>query len=99
MYASKETFKDIQISLDGGSFYACHFERCKLVYTGILPVVMDGCSIVDCRWQFDGPALNTLGFLQGLHTMGGDGMALARSLVNSIVAAPASRGSATARSN
>jgi hypothetical protein len=76
MYAAKETFRDIQITLDGSSLYACHLERCKLVYNGSLPVVLSGCSFVDCAWEFGGAASSTLQFLAALHKLGGDAAAV-----------------------
>ncbi len=70
MIAEEMVFEGKTIVLDGGSFYACQFNRCKLIYNGMMPVTMDKCSFDNCEWQFAGPALNTIGFMQALYTGG-----------------------------
>ena len=70
MITEKMTFEGKTISLDGGSFYECHFKGCTLIFNGVLPVTMDACSFDDCKWQFSGPAQNTIGFMQALYAGG-----------------------------
>lgn len=70
MIAEKTTFEGKTIVLDGGSFYVCQFKGCTLIFNGVLPVTMDGCSFDNCKWQFSGPAQNTIGFMQALYTGG-----------------------------
>ena len=70
MIAEKMAFEGKKIVLDGGSFYACQFKSCTLIYNGMMPVTMDGCSFDNCEWQFAGPALNTFNFMQALYVSG-----------------------------
>ncbi|HKJ74531.1 MAG TPA: hypothetical protein VKA19_10480 [Alphaproteobacteria bacterium] len=70
MVANGQKFKQQQIVLDGGSFYNCTFEECDLIYSGLMPVFMNGNTLKDCRWRFDGPAVNTMAFLTMLHNSG-----------------------------
>ncbi len=70
MIAEKMAFEDKTIVLDGGSFYACKFKNCTLIFSGVLSVTMDGCSFDDCEWQFSGSAENTIRFMQALYAGG-----------------------------
>jgi len=70
MIAKGQTFTKIKIALDGAHFDNCKFERCILVYSGLLPVTLQSNSFSDCRWEFNGPAANTVGFMQALHKGG-----------------------------
>jgi len=70
MVATNKTFKKQQIVLDGGSFYNCTFDECELIYSGLMPVFMNGNTLKNCRWRFDGPAINTMAFLTMLYSSG-----------------------------
>lgn len=70
MIANGQTFTKQQIFLDGGSFYDCTFEECDLIYSGYLPVILNGNTIRNCRWQFGGPAQNCMAFLTLLYNSG-----------------------------
>jgi hypothetical protein len=70
MIAKGETFSNAKIALDGAYFENCKFERCILVYSGLLPVTLQNNNFIDCRWEFSGPAANTVGFMQALHKGG-----------------------------
>ena len=70
MITEKMTFEGKTIVLDGGSFYACYFKSCTLNFNGVLPVAMHECSFDDCKWQFSGPAQNTIVFMQALYAGG-----------------------------
>ncbi len=71
MITEKMTFESKTIVLDGSSFYTCQFKGCTLIFNGVLPVTMDGCSFDNCIWQFSGPAQNTIQFMQALYAVGG----------------------------
>jgi hypothetical protein len=71
MLARGQHFSDAKISVDGGTFDACTFERCTLVYSALLPTHISKCQFKDTRWEFAGAALNTLHFLAGLYASGG----------------------------
>ena len=71
MIAKKKTFEGKTIVLDGGSFYACHFKGCTLIFNGVGAVTLDECSFDNCKWQFSGPARNTIKFMQAFYPGGG----------------------------
>ena len=70
MIAKNQKFMGLRISLDGGAFHECTFDGCHLVYSGFLPVTLDECTYRNCEWEFAGPALNTLNFMQGIYAVG-----------------------------
>jgi hypothetical protein len=71
MIAIGQHFKNIKISLDGGTFKDCKFETCVLIFSGVLPVTMTGNSFTDCAWEFAGAARNSVDFMRALYTGGG----------------------------
>jgi hypothetical protein len=70
MIARNQTFSDVTVHLDGSSFYDCTFERCTVVFSGVLPAVLNNPRFVDCRWQAAGPAETTIMFLTALYKAG-----------------------------
>ena len=70
MIAKGQTFTKQQVFLDGGSFYDCTFEDCDLIYHALMPVILNGNTMRNCRWQFAGPAQNCVGFMSLLFTSG-----------------------------
>lgn len=76
MIAENQSFAGKKVNLDGASFYACEFEQCTILYSGLLPAVLDGCSFKNCQWKLSGPALRTMFFLKTLYQMGGGAEAM-----------------------
>jgi hypothetical protein len=74
MIATGQKFADQTISLDGGTFRDCEFVNCVLYFSGLLPVDLRGSSLSGCRWEFHGPAGNTIGFLRALSQRGEKGL-------------------------
>jgi hypothetical protein len=72
MIAHNQQFHDIRISLDGATFVGCTFERCTLVFSGLLPPHLAGNGFHNCKWEFAGPAAQTLGFMTSLYSQGGE---------------------------
>jgi hypothetical protein len=70
MIADGQSFKKQQVFLDGATFTNCTFEDCDLIYSGLMPVFLNGNTMTDCRWQFAGPAQNCMGFLTMLYASG-----------------------------
>jgi len=70
MIARNQTFSDVTVHLDGSSFYDCTFERCTVVFSGVLPAVINNPRFVDCRWEAAGPAEMTIRFLTSLYKAG-----------------------------
>lgn len=70
MIARNQTFSDITVYLDGSSFYDCTFEKCIVVFSGVLPAVLHNPRFVDCQWQAAGPAETTINFLTALYRAG-----------------------------
>ena len=65
-----KTFKSQALRLDGVEFYGCTLDDCDLVYAGGLPPSIVDCSVRNCRFTFEGPALNTLILLKGMASPG-----------------------------
>lgn len=71
MIAHNKKFHDTTVVLDGSTFAGCTFDRCMLIFSGLLPVHLEGCGFNECKWSFSGPAANTVGFMSAVHAMGG----------------------------
>ena len=70
MIAQGQKFENQMISLDGGTFRDCEFVNCVVFFSGLLPVDLRGTEFKQCRWEFAGPAGNTMGFLRALYQRG-----------------------------
>jgi hypothetical protein len=70
MYLRNKTISDTKLSVDGASYYGCTFQRCTLQHSGLLPVTLEGCFFDNCKWEFLGPASNTLAFMTALYKGG-----------------------------
>ena len=70
MIAEGQKFVGKRIFLDGSSFTKCRFERCTMIYSGHLGMEMKEPEFVDCRWEIQGPAKETLKFLRALYRAG-----------------------------
>ena len=67
MKSHKSTrFEKQLVELDANEYHDCNFIECMMIYAGITRVVVTGCKFVDCQWQFDGAAGNTLDFLKAM---------------------------------
>ena len=67
------TFRGGRVPLDGQRFVRCMFKDAKIVFTGLAPVIMEGCSFENVEWVFEGPAALTVNFLRALYQGGGEG--------------------------
>jgi hypothetical protein len=75
MIATGQTFKGLKIVLDGGTFKNCKFDECTLIFGGLLPITLDGCTLAaTCKWEFSGAAKETLMFLKAMHAGGAKAM-------------------------
>jgi len=57
------------IELDYNAYKDCSFTNCTLFYRGLTGIVLQGCKINDCNWQFLDNANNTLIALSVLHKL------------------------------
>jgi hypothetical protein len=71
MIAENQTFNEMLIHLDGGTFKRVTFNRCRLVFSGILPVVLDSCHFDNCAWSLEGPAATTLKLMAAIYAVPG----------------------------
>ncbi len=71
MRYEKETYSNVIVELDDNEYVGCHFEDCELVYTGLTPPVLYGCSFIRVAWTFAGAAENTLRFMAELYANSG----------------------------
>ena len=70
MIAVGQRFEDQTISLDGSTFRDCTFTNCAFLFSALLPVILQGSAFVNCRWEFVGPAANTMAFIRSLYQRG-----------------------------
>ena len=70
MIAENQTFKGVRVQLDGGTFEHVIFEKCTLVYSGLMGASMSNCKFNDCQWELNGPAQETVMFLTALYAGG-----------------------------
>ncbi len=80
------------VILDGNAFDKCEFQGCTLVYNGISDVRLNGSTLNDCQWTFDGPAARTLQFMQALYQSGGGGRDLMAETFRRFAAGAAANG-------
>lgn len=72
MVIKNYTFEAEPVVLDFHEYRHCTFRKCRLVYCGYSAVTADNCRFEDCRWEFQGPALQTLHLLATLQKSGGE---------------------------
>jgi hypothetical protein len=70
MIAVGQRFENQTISLDGATFRDCTFSNCVFLFSALLPVILEGSSFTNCRWEFVGPAANTMAFIRSLYRRG-----------------------------
>lgn len=65
---------DQEFVIDDNIFRDCAFRRCRLIYRGGKPPVIERCTIIDTEFAFEGAASRTVQFLSSLakSTEGGD---------------------------
>lgn len=84
-----DVIKGKWLLLDGNEFVRVKFIDCDLVFAGNGPVSFDACNFLDCRWSFEGPALETLNYLAALYNgLGEAGQRLFNELVENLKAGP-----------
>lgn len=75
--------------VDGYRFVDCEFEGCILVYQGLRETQFINCRLRSVDWRFDGPAANSLNFLNMLaHAFGEDGRRLVQDLFQTLLEKP-----------
>ena len=73
MKFGEATFSNQDLTLDFNDFARCKFVKCTLVYHGFGPVGLARCEFVDVKWNFSGPAGNTVKFMTALYQGAGEG--------------------------
>jgi len=76
MIAHHKKYENISVSLDGGTFVGCEFTRCRMIFSGLLPVTLEGGRFSECQWEFSGPAAQAIGFMAAIYAQGGGGAEL-----------------------
>lgn len=75
-----------RIVLDGNVFTNCTFRKVTLVFMGTGLVGLQNCDFADVNFSLEGPAANTLQFLNGLyHGVGPTGRMLVDQLLDTTV--------------
>jgi hypothetical protein len=75
---------DASVRIDTDAYQACTLERCRLLYGGQAPVDIRNCHFIDCIWELDGAANNTLHFLRALYAHGRGGERLVEKWIHFI---------------
>ena len=71
MLMKNKKIRNTSISLDGGTFENCDFDKCEVIFSGYLPVRITGCKFgPDVKWSFSGPASNTISFMRSIYAQG-----------------------------
>ena len=71
MLMKNKKIRNTSISLDGGTFENCDFDKCEISFSGYLPVHLTGCKFgPDVKWSFVGPAGNAIEFLRAIYAQG-----------------------------
>lgn len=79
------SFERETVRLDDSKFSDCTFVNCILEYAGTGPVSMVDCKFTDPRWEFVGPARNTLQFMRAIyHGLGDVGKQLVENTFESL---------------
>lgn len=68
---TQDHFHNRKIILDGNEYDGCHFDSCELIYEGGVVPIIKRCTIVNCKFVFNGAADRTLDFMGMLWEMGG----------------------------
>ncbi|HZF41896.1 MAG TPA: hypothetical protein VEZ48_00615 [Sphingomonadaceae bacterium] len=55
-----------QVTLDGNSFFDCHFEKATMVFAGGTPPTLSSCTFNDSVFKFEHAASNTVSLLRGM---------------------------------
>jgi len=81
----EKSFENETLNVDGNNYENCKFKGCTMIYSGGSDTHVNGCSFDDCKWQFDGAAANTMGFLRAFyHGMGEGGKQMVEATFTSI---------------
>lgn len=75
------------VQLDNTLYTGVKFINCTMKYSG-LPgdLGLEGCELVNCSWEFDGAAGNTLAFLRSLvDGLGEPGKDLVKKIMDDIL--------------
>ncbi len=71
MLMKNKKVRNTSISLDGGTFENCDFDKCEVIFSGYLPVRFVNCKFgPGVKWSFSGPASNTIVFMQAIFAQG-----------------------------
>jgi len=73
MKFEKREFRNERINLNGNEFDHCQFFGCEMVFNGVGAVGLTHNGFHECKWIFEGPAADTVGFMKALYAMGAGG--------------------------
>ncbi len=73
MLMKNKKIRNTTISLDGGTFEHCDFDKCEMIFSGYLPVHLTHCNFgSDVKWTLAGPGSNVIAFMRAIYTHGGE---------------------------
>lgn len=68
----KNSFANEEVLLDFHEYEQCKFHDCRFVVLGHGPFSLNQCEIVNCSFNFAGPAQNTIQIMNSLYQSGGE---------------------------
>ncbi len=68
----KNTFANEEVLLDFHEYDTCVFRDCRFVVLGYGPFVLNQCEVINCTFNFAGPAANTIQTMSAIYNNNGD---------------------------
>ena len=68
----KNSFANEEVLLDFHEYEQCKFRDCRFVVLGHGPFTLNQCEVVNCAFNFAGPALNTIQIMNAMYHNNGE---------------------------
>jgi hypothetical protein len=68
----KNSFANEEVLLDFHEYEQCKFRDCRFVVLGYGPFSLNQCEVVNCSFNFAGPADNTIRMMANMYHNNGD---------------------------
>ena len=68
----KTTFANEEVLLDFHEYDTCVFRDCRFVVLGYGPFVLNQCEVINCTFNFAGPAANTIQTMSAIYNNNGE---------------------------
>ena len=68
----KNKFVNEEVLLDFHEYAACEFRDCRMVILGHGPFLLTKCKVINCTFNFAGPAAKTVQTMSAIYHLSGD---------------------------